>query len=88
MTAAKNRRLADVVERALWTLVQTTTAGAMIAAWNALDVTGNLSLAWTPPLAFILSAIKGELATRFGNGTAATLPTDLEPAPPAAPLVE
>lgn len=81
------RRAWDVIERALWTLVQTTTAGALIAGWNALDLGGDLSLAWAAPVAFVLSAIKGELAARFGNGTASTLPARLEtvPAPPAPP---
>lgn len=77
--------MADVLERSLWTLVQTATAGGLIAGWNALDLTGDLSFAWTPPLAFILAAIKSELASRYGNGTAATLPAELEPVPPLGP---
>lgn len=76
-------RLADIVERALWTLVQTASAAALVTGWNALDIGPDLSRAWVPPLAFVLSCVKGELATRFGNGTAATLPAALEPLRPS-----
>lgn len=79
--------LADVAERALWTLAQTTTAGAMIYGWNALDLGGDLPIAWAAPLSFVLSAIKGQLAAKFGNGTASTLPPGIEPEPPSEGLV-
>lgn len=79
MIPSRKRRLADVLERSLWTLVQTATAGGLIVGWNELDLGPDLSLAFAAPLAFVLSAIKSELATKFGAGTAATLPEDLEP---------
>lgn len=70
----------DILERVLWTLLQTTTAGGLVAGWNQLT-DWDISLAWVPVIAALLSAIKGELAIRFGNGTAATLPSRVEPIP-------
>lgn len=62
---------ADLGERAIWTLLQ---AGVAETAVNLLDL---------PPVAAVaimgaLSGIKSLLASQFGNGTAATLPSSVE----------
>jgi hypothetical protein len=71
-------RVLDIVERSVWTLVQTASAGALVVGWNKLDLGPDVSLAYVPVVAFLLSAVKSELATKFGNGTAATLPAAVE----------
>jgi len=62
---------ADIAERAVWTLLQAGTGTAVIAA---LD----LSPAWSAVIAGGLAVVKGMLASQFGTGSAATLPTSVE----------
>lgn len=61
------RRWLDIGERAVWTLLQ---AGVGVAVVEALDIPE----AWAAVIALALAVAKGELATKFGDGTAATLP--------------
>ncbi len=66
-------QLIDVSERVLWTLVQGASAVGILAGLNStLHVNLDL-LVWTPILTAILSLIKSALATKFGDGTAATV---------------
>lgn len=68
---ATSRQWADLGERSAWTLLQ---AGVGIELVTLLDLP-----AWAAiPIAGALAAIKSALATRHGNGTAATLPATLE----------
>jgi hypothetical protein len=67
---------ADILERGAWTALQVVTAVG-VQQWFDLDET------WVPVIAVILAFIKGAAATRFGNGSAATLPSDVEPVPAA-----
>lgn len=70
MTTARTRRTrkwADIGERAAWTLLE---AGVGVSVVEALDV----PQAWAVVIAGVLAAVKGQLATKFGDGTAATLP--------------
>ena len=78
-------RLADVAERALWTLVQAASATGIVAGYQAINRLPDIPEPYIPVVVIVLTAvlsvIKGTLAQKFGNGTAATLPTDLEPVP-------
>lgn len=62
----------DVLERSLWTALQIVSAGAIVEFFG-------LDLKWTIPIGFGLAALKGALATMFGNGTASSLPPNVEP---------
>lgn len=68
------QKVVDIVERSAWTLVQTTSAAAIVEAFG-------LPLTDIPIIALGFAVVKSVLATRFGNGTAATLPKSLEPQP-------
>jgi hypothetical protein len=61
-------RTADVVERTVWTLLQ---AGVGVSVVAALEIPEP----WAVVIAGVLAAVKGQLATKFGDGTAATLPS-------------
>lgn len=82
-TSRRASRLADILERSLWTFVQAASATGMVAGWNALDLGPDLSPAWVGPIAFGLALIKTNLAAMRGNGSAATLPDAVEPVPAA-----
>lgn len=66
-----SKQWADLGERAVWTLIQ---SGVALAAVELL----NLPEVWAMAVAGLLAGVKGYLASRVGNGTAATLPADLE----------
>lgn len=68
------RRKADIAERGVWTALQTLTAAGVVT-WLELDA------GWIVPVAAALAFVKGAIAERFGNGSAATLPGSLEPVP-------
>jgi hypothetical protein len=65
---ARRSKWADIGERAAWTLLE---AGVGVSVVEALDV----PQAWAVVIAGVLAAVKGQLATKFGDGTAATLPS-------------
>lgn len=65
----------DVTERLLWTALQVVSAGAVVELFG-------LDPKWIVLIAAVMAAVKGLLATKFGNGTASTLPASLEPLPP------
>jgi hypothetical protein len=67
MTSRRYDRWADITERAVWTLLQ---AGVGVSVVVAL----NIPEPWAVVIAGVLAVAKGELATKFGDGTAATLP--------------
>ena len=73
-TKAWLKSKADILERGLWTALQTLTAGGVVA-WLDLDAV------WIVPIAAALAFIKGAIAENFGNGSAATLPDTLDPVP-------
>jgi hypothetical protein len=73
-TKAWVKRQADVLERGLWTALQVVTAEAVVQFFD-LDQT------WLVPIAAGLAFLKGVIARRFGNGSAATLPKNLDPVP-------
>ena len=68
----KNTQYLDVLERSLWTALQVVGADAIVQffGWDTK---------WIVPIAAALAIIKSTLATRFGNGTASTLPASVEP---------
>lgn len=66
-----SKKWADLGERAAWTVVQ---SGVALSAVELLD----LPEFWFVLLAGALAGVKGYLASRVGNGTAATLPQHLE----------
>lgn len=67
---------ADLGERAAWTLLQAGIGeeAVHLVSWPQWAVA---------PIAMGLALIKGALASKFGKGTAATLPAKLEATPPA-----
>lgn len=80
---------ADVAERTIWTMIQGASGAALVAGYQALEGVPDIPSSWVP-LAVILVAgllafLKSVLAQRMGNGTAATLPTELEPIPNPGP---
>jgi hypothetical protein len=68
---------ADLAERAIWTLAE---AGIGVAV---VELAG-IPQVWAVPIAGALAAVKGALAQKFGNESAATLPVALEPTPAGA----
>lgn len=68
---ASSKAWADLGERAVWTLVQAGIGYEVVALLNLPGIWGALA-------ASAVSVIKSALATRWGNGTSATLPTGLE----------
>lgn len=79
-------KLLDIAERAGWTFIQTA-VGLLIAGqvWHAVDKVGLAKGAAAAGIAAAFAAVKGSLATLFGNkGTASTLPAALDPATPGA----
>lgn len=83
---------ADVAERTAWTLVQGTTAVGLVVGWNALEGLPDLPPGYQalaiPVLAALLASIKGALATKYGQGSASTLPVAVEPVPAEAAEVD
>ena len=65
------KRWADLGERAAWTLLQ---AGFGIEIVNLSGLPEWAAV----PIAGALAAVKAALASRFGNGTSATLPARVE----------
>ena len=61
------KKLLDIAERVGWTAAQ---AGLSIITVDTFD----LPAVYVPLFAAVLSAVKGWVATRMGDGTAATLP--------------
>jgi hypothetical protein len=76
----KNTQYLDILERVIWTTVQVVSAAAVVEFFN-------LDPKWAVPIAVVLAAVKNILATRFGNGTASTLPASVEPLQPEVPNV-
>jgi hypothetical protein len=68
------KRQADVLERGLWTALQVVSAEAVVSFFE-LDQT------YVVPIAAGLAFLKGAIARNFGNGSAATLPTSVDPVP-------
>lgn len=80
-TSRRAAKLADIAERSLWTLAETATGAGIVAGWNALDLGPDLAAGWVAPITFVLALIKTNLAAKFANGSASTLPDHLEPVP-------
>lgn len=78
------RKFADGLERSLWTVLEGAGATGVVAGYQALPLRdipdGYLPLVIIL-VAGLLAAIKSSIAQKWGNGTAATLPTSLEPIP-------
>lgn len=68
----------DILERLLWTALQVVGADAVVQFFD-------WDTKWIVPIAALLAGIKGLLASKFGNGTASTLPVSVEPLPAAVP---
>lgn len=83
MTAA----FVDGLERALWTAAEAAGAVGIIAGYQALDGPPDIPASWLPLAIFVVGGLlaggKAWAATKWGNGTAATLPAALEPVPAA-----
>ncbi|MCU0297626.1 MAG: hypothetical protein MUF33_03785 [Candidatus Nanopelagicales bacterium] len=73
-TKAWLKRQADVLERGVWTALQVVSAAAVVEFFE-------LDPVWTVPIAAGLAFLKGVIARRYGNGSAATLPMSLDPVP-------
>lgn len=84
-------KFADGLERSLWTVAEGAGAAGILAGYQALPLAdipnGYLPIALIL-IAGILAAIKSSFAQKWGNGTAATLPVDLEPVLPRRALIE
>lgn len=73
----------DLLERSAWTFAQTFVG--VILATGLLDAGSTDLEAWkAAAIAAAIAGVKAVIATRFGNGTAATLPATVEPVPPVA----
>lgn len=68
---ATGAQWADFGERTAWTLLQAGLGTELVALTGLPEV-------WTIPIIGALAAVKAALATRWGNGTSATLPASLE----------
>jgi hypothetical protein len=74
-------KLLDLLERSGWTFVQTFFATLLVT--GVLDAETFDIEAWkVAGIAALLSAVKSVIAQQFGTGTAATLPTKVEPVYP------
>ena len=75
----------DGLERALWTAAEAAGAVGLVAGWQALPLP-DIPAGYLPLAVVVIGALlaggKSWAATRWGNGTAATLPARLEPTPP------
>jgi hypothetical protein len=68
----RNQKIADILERVLWTLLQAGVGEAVVQS-------ANISQLWVAPVAALLAAVKSAVATAVSkNGTAATLPESLD----------
>lgn len=77
-------RFADGLERSLWTVAEGAGAVGILAGWQALplvDVPDGYRALTIVILGGLLAGGKAWAAQRWGNGTGATLPADLEPVP-------
>lgn len=82
------RKFADGLERSLWTVAEGAGAAGIVAGFQSLplpDVPAGYVPLTVILVAGVLAGIKSAVAQRWGNGTAATLPTELEPIPAPAP---
>jgi hypothetical protein len=78
------RRFADGLERSVWTVAEGAGATGIYAGYQALplpDVPVGYRALVIILLAGVLAGIKAAVAQRWGNGTAATLPAELENVP-------
>lgn len=77
-------RFFDGLERSVWTVAEGAGATGIIAGFQSLPVV-DIPKGYLPVaiilVAGVLAGIKSAVAQRWGNGTAATLPADLEPVP-------
>lgn len=74
-------KLLDLLERSGWTFIQTFLATLLVS--GVLDANGIDIEAWkVAGIAALLAAIKAVIAQQFGTGTAATLPSKVEPVYP------
>ena len=74
-------KLFDLLERSGWTFIQAFFATLLVT--GVLDSNGFDVDAWKVALAAAaLAALKAVIAQQFGTGTAATLPTKVEPVYP------
>lgn len=79
LVVTTKQKVADIAERAAWTLLQAGIGEAVIGL-----LTDRLpAWAWLAPLvAALLAVVKGTLAAKFSaNGTASTLPLALDTPP-------
>lgn len=83
------KKFADGVERSLWTVAEAAGAAGIVAGYQALplpDVPDGYVALTVILVAGVLAGIKASVAQKCGNGTAATLPAELEPVlEPGAP---
>ena len=77
-------RFADGLERSLWTVAEGAGAVGIYAGYQALpiiDIPDGYRALSIILIGGVLAGIKSAVAQRWGNGTAATLPAELEPRP-------
>ena len=78
------RKFADGLERSLWTVAEGAGAVGIVAGYQALPL-ADIPAGYLPLTVIlvggVLAGIKASVAQRWGNGTAATLPAELEPVP-------
>lgn len=81
------KKYADALERIVWTLAEAAGAGGLVKAWQSLPV-ADIPDGWVPAVALlltvVLATIKNVIASNVGNGSASTLPANLEPIPAEA----
>jgi len=77
-------KFADGLERSLWTVAEAAGATGIYAGYQALplwDIPDGYAPLVVILLAGVLAGIKSSVAQKWGNGTASTLPAELEPQP-------
>lgn len=76
-----NTKWLNLLERALWTLLQVVSAEALLSVYENMrgPLEPEMHGAILVILTALLSALKTALAQKFGSGTGATLPKDKQP---------
>jgi hypothetical protein len=83
-------KFADGFERSIWTVAEAAGAVGIVAGYQGLPLP-DVPEGYVPLViilvAGLLAAIKSAVAQKWGNGTAATLPEELEAVPPEVEVV-
>ena len=76
----------DLFERAAWTFVQAFVGVLVATSMFTGDTPANLDAWKAAAVAAVIAGVKAVVAQQFGNGTAATVPVDVEATLPDGPV--